>query len=292
MFRNYLIALVALTAKGSADQVKAKSGDALVFARKQQWLDQEAVVGMMVAGAFLKENRFPEAVEQYQDTRAVAQRAVEIGHPAGKDLVVQTWFGQAGAHLAAGDTADAANCYDQAAAVAGAIPNLILAIDARRMGMFCYARLNNRDAAIERGHSAMAFGEKLEPDMRNNTTMPIAAIDLLRVIEPPRVAEMEKIKQRRDATNERERSQIEQQAATAKQGDSAMLAAAEFHQANEDALAKQTAYSELDPLVANGSEQFHDVFAPARDLLGQEWPLENPIALPQAPAAQQGSTPA
>ncbi len=289
VFRNFLIGLVALIAKGTADQVKAKSKDALAFARKQKWLDQEVVVAMLVAGALLKEKRFAEAISGYKETRATAQQAADASHPAGKDLVLQTWFGQAGAHLAAGETAQAADCYDQAALVAKSIPNLILAIEAHRMAMFCHARLNNRDPAIERGTAAMGLGEQMEPDMRNNTTLPIAAVDYLRVIELDRVKKMEAIKQRRDAGINQSREHAEQQAAQAeKSGVTEQLKAVESKLADETARAEQAAARELDALVTGADPQFRGIFAQARGLLGAEWPLENPVALPMAPALPKG----
>ena len=77
VFRNQLIGLLALTEKGTADQVKAKAKDALAYVRRQQWLDQEVVVRMLVAGALLKENRHDEAAQVYCGARQVAQRVAD-----------------------------------------------------------------------------------------------------------------------------------------------------------------------------------------------------------------------
>ena len=125
--------LVTLVEKGTADQVIAKSADALAFARRQKWADQEVVVKMLVGGALLKEQRFEEAIKNYHDARQAATQATAAGHPAGKQLILQTWFGEAGAHFAADRAAQAADCYDEAAVIAQGIPNLILAIEAFRM---------------------------------------------------------------------------------------------------------------------------------------------------------------
>jgi hypothetical protein len=69
VFRNFLMGLVILIEKGSADQVKTKAADALAFARKEQWVDQEVVVAILLAGALLKEKRFDEAIGAYQSVR-------------------------------------------------------------------------------------------------------------------------------------------------------------------------------------------------------------------------------
>ena len=68
--------MVTLIEKGSADQVKAKAQDALAFARTQQWADQEVAVTMLLAGAFLKEKRFDEAIQAYRSARQAALRTV------------------------------------------------------------------------------------------------------------------------------------------------------------------------------------------------------------------------
>ncbi|MGH8551384.1 MAG: tetratricopeptide repeat protein [Methylococcales bacterium] len=147
VFRNLLIGLMTLVEKGTAEQVKIKAIDALRFARRHNWADQEVVVTMLLAGALLKEKRFDSALNGYRRARQVAEKVTVEGHPAGRDLVLQTWFGQASAHLAAGQFEEAANCYDQAAILAQQIPNLILGIEAFRMGCFCFNRLDESAAA-------------------------------------------------------------------------------------------------------------------------------------------------
>jgi tetratricopeptide (TPR) repeat protein len=166
VFRNLLMGLMTLVEKGSAAQVKVVAADALKFARKQKWADQEVVVTMLVAGALLKEKRFDEAVKGYQDARQAAAQAVVDGHPSGQQLVLQNWFGEAGVHLAAGEPGKAVECYDQAAVLAQQIHNLILGIEAFRMGAFCLARMDAREPAIVRGNDALLLGQQLKPEAR------------------------------------------------------------------------------------------------------------------------------
>ena len=287
VFRNYLIGLVTLVEKGSADQVKAKAADAIVFARKQKWADQEVAVLMLVAGALIKEKRFDESVGAYRDARQQALRAAASGHPVGQQLVLQTWFGEAGVHLAAGAVPVAAKCYDQAAAVAQQIPNLVLAIEALRMGAFCHARVQEGELAIERGFQALSVGERLKPEARAITTLPLAAIDLLRAIEPERVERMEGIKHRLDARVEASGEAAEGRAAKLENGgDAEQFRAVEQDLSRETTRAGQEAAQELDAVAAGGNNQFLEVFAYARDLLGSSWPLASAIALP--PAAPAG----
>ena len=196
VFRNMLMALVALVEKGSADQVQLKAADALAFAEGQGWKDQQAVVTMLVAGALLKEQRHDDAVAAYQGARATAAAAEQEGHPAGSAMVLQTWFGEAGVELAAGRVPEAAAAYDNAAVVAQAARNMILAIEAFRMAAFCHARLGERDVALERGDQALAVGERLKPEVRGMTTLPLAATDLLRVLDEDKAKEIDEIQAR------------------------------------------------------------------------------------------------
>jgi hypothetical protein len=288
VFRNLLIGLMTLVEKSSVDQVKDKVFDAVQFARKQQWIDQEVVVAMLYAGALLKEKRFDDAIKVYHSARQTAMQAEASGHPAGQELVLQTWFGEAGVQLAAGNTLKAADCYDQAAIVAQRIPNHILAIEAFRMGAFCFARLDDRDAATARGYLTLTLGERLEAEERSNTTLPIAAIDLLRLIEPERVERLEEIKRLKDARQKNARVVAEQHAAEAAEtADAQALRNIEAHLAADMANAEQAAARELDGLVASGSEQFRQSFARVRSLLGEQWPLAKSVSIAGTPDTTQ-----
>lgn len=290
VFRNFLMGLVTLIDKGSADQVKAKAVDAFAFARKQHWADQEVAIALLVAGACLKEKHFDEAIEIYERARQTALQTVATGHPAGQKLVLQTWFGEAVGHLAAGDTLRAAACYDQAASVARGVPDLVLTIEAFRMAAFCHARLGNRDAAVERGVHALDVGQRLKPEVRGMTTLPLAAVDLLRVVEPERVRFMEEIKHQLEARLDQLRAAVEQRAAELEQGGETQK-----FRAVEDGLARKTGHAEqeaaqkLNATATSGSSQFRQIFAKARALLGDSWPLASPVALPQAPQTSQAA---
>jgi len=284
VFRNLLIGLMTLVEKGNAEQVKVKATDALKFARKEKWADQEVVIAMLAAGAMLKEKRFAEALKGYQGARRAAEQATADAHPAGGQLVLQTWFGEAGVHLAAGEYGSALQCYDQAAVLARQIPNPILGIEAFRMGSFCLARMNDAEPAIRRGWSALELGQRLKPDARSMTTLPIAAIDLLRVIESQRVASMEHIAYRRKARIDAARQTADQSALEL--GDSQdprLFQILEAKLEKEIATARQTAARQLDTLAAGGSEPFKQVFTRSREMLSPEWPLDTLIGVPDTP---------
>jgi tetratricopeptide (TPR) repeat protein len=284
VFRNYLIGLVTLVEKGSLDQVKAKAADAQGFARKEGWFDQEVVIATLVAGALLKAGRFDEAVTTHQEARQAATQAAASGHPAGHQLVLQTWFGEAGAHMAAGRLAEAARCYDKAAGFAQQSPNLILAIEAFRMGAFCHARLGQREEALSRGDSALKTGARLKPTARAMTTLPIAAMDLLGVIEPERAEAIKDVKHGCDARETEIRAVAEARAVEIeKTKDFQTISAVEEGLKTDFQSSEERAGRELQAVVKASGTEFRRTFAETCNLLGQDWPIAT-AAIPRMPS--------
>lgn len=290
VFRNLLMAVVALIETGSANQVKAKARDALAFAQAQKWLDQEVVVRMLVGGALLKEQRHAEAVQVYEAARAAALQCVEQKHSSGQKLVLQALFGQAGAHVAAGELEPAAACYDLAATHAQADHNPAMAIEALRMAAYCHARNGVADEARTRGNQALYIGEQLKPEARPMTTLPVAAVDQLRLIDAARVDQLQQIKNllvdvkarnTADAT-----AKAEQLDASATPQDTVQL-----QQQLEDGNRKadEQASVAVQSVVGGGSLEFRSLFMRCRSLLGEAWPLVQPLALPVADHAAVGA---
>ena len=285
-FRNHLMGLVTLVDKGSVEQARAKAADAQAFARKAGWLDQEVVIATLVAGALLKESRFDEAARTHQEARKVAMQAAASGHPAGQQLVLQTWFGEAGAHLAAGRLPEAVKCYDEAAVVAQEGGNLILAIEAFRMGAFCHARLGQRDEAVARGETALTIGARLKPASRSLTTLPIAAMDLLDITEPARAQAVKNVKHERDAREADIRATAEARAAGLEKAKSlgTIRKVEEALKADLQNL-EERASRELEAVIHRSGADFRRTFAETTDLLGVDWPLVTG-AVPRMPPAK------
>jgi hypothetical protein len=293
VFRGLMMGVVSLVDQGSADQVKAKAIDALTFARTQGWADQEVMLRVLVAGAMLKESRHQEAIGIYRSAREAAAQAVGAGHPAGHKLTLQAWFGEAGACLAAGDPTEAARCYDEAAVVAQQDQNAILAIEAFRMAGFCQARAGDADAAVERGRLAMQIGEGLKPASRGLTTMGLAAVDLLRVLDGERVRVMERGKGRLEARLADARRLAEERAvAVEDEPDPSLASVIEDELERETAQARDDAERELVSVVEPASAPFREQFVRARQLLGRAWPLESPMALMPVTEAPAEGVPA
>jgi tetratricopeptide (TPR) repeat protein len=206
-------------------------------------------------------------------------------------LVLQTWFGEAGAHLAAGRLAEAARCYDEAARFAQQSANLILAIEAFRMGGFCHARLGKREEALSRGDAALKIGKRLKPEARGMTTLPIAAMDLLGVIEPISAEAIREVKLGRDASEAEIRAATEVRAAKMERtGDSGSLAAIEKGLTRDLLNSCQHAQSEVNAIVHLSGPEFRQAFAETCTLLGRDWPLTT-AAIPRVPPTEEARQP-
>jgi hypothetical protein len=276
VFRNLLMGVVGLMEHGSAEQVRVRAADALQFARRHGWADQEVVLRIMVAGALLKEQRHAEAVQVYQVARQAAGQALQASHPAGHKLVLQTWFGEAGAQLAAGDAPAAARCYDAAAQVAQQDGNPLMALEARRMGAFCHARAGDEAGAQQRALQALEVGARLQPQARAWSTLPLAALELLRSVEPTRMVLLQQVQARWQARQAQARQHAEQQAAAAEGStDPAATAAIQARLEQDEAQADEAAEAELQAVVAAAPAPWQQHFAQGRDLLGPDWPLHS-----------------
>lgn len=281
VFRNLLAGLMALAERGSFDEVMLKAADALEFVRKHQWTEQEFVVRMLVAGALLRENRLVEAINHYQHARKTAKKAGDAGSKAGQELEIQALMGEAAAHLAGQDLLGAAECYDDAAQTAESIPNLILGIESYRMGCFSRHRLNESENALQRGRNALLLGGRLDPAVRGLTTLPLAGIDVLRVIDSSRIDRMQSIKFERDTAIGKARQECERQVLALGQTptpDAFRQLEAALSCSSQDADAK--ALNAFRLCVARASPEFKDLMNCLDELLGQGWMMNALIALP------------
>jgi hypothetical protein len=278
VFRNLLTGLLGLVEKGTPEQVMVKANDAIEFARKQAWPDQEVVVRMMAAGAMLKARRFDEAVTHFRHARTCAEKVTASGHPAGRDLELQGWFGEASAHYAAKDLPAAIRCYQEAEPVAEAIPKPVLWIECLRMAAFCQRQNSDDKGAAASCERALQVGERMQADARVLTTLPLLALDYLRLLDDKRTEQLEGVKQ----TLERQLTQalrtLEQAAARLEGSTTADDQLKTMEQAMNDRRERleQAATKEIDALVAAGASAYRETFAHLRQLLWPAWPLDAP----------------
>ena len=158
------------------------------------------------------------------------------------------------------------------------------------MGAFCHARLGEREPAIERGGEALKMGQRLRREARGMTTLPLAASDLLRVLDEDSAQAIEAIRARSTEQTQQLNEALEQRATLLERTadrDPAREAQETFAGGRAD-LAQQ-AERELRTVVADAEKAFQQVFAQARRLLGDSWPLGEALSL--AAAGEERPTP-
>ena len=159
--------------------------------------------------------------------------------------------------------------------------NPILGIEAFRMSGFCHARAGDETSAIERGSLAFEIGEFLQPEARAMTTLPIAAVDVLRVADAPRARALEGTKARLEARLAEALRRAEERAVVLESGGQSATAGqidADLEIEREEAYAG--AEGEMAPIVAEATPTFRKCFERARHLLGPGWPMRIAGALP------------
>jgi hypothetical protein len=271
-YRQMLADVMTLVERGSAAQTARRADRALALCERQQWPDQQVVLHMAVAGAHLKEQQHSEAIVRYRAARQAAQAAQQAGHPAGANLLMQTWFGEAGAWLNARQPDRAASAYVAGSEAAKAVPNGLFAIEGQRMAGFCHAQEGHKERARE--HYLLALGEAraMPPADRPLTPLPLLLQDMLRLQDPARVTRLEECAARYQA--QVADAQAHAEARAAKLGANPPSEAvdrleAELVAAYEAAF--QRLLEEREQLIARGDDYFRKVVAVAREYLQPRW---------------------
>jgi hypothetical protein len=275
-YRQLLTDVLTLVEKGTPAQASARGDKALKIAEREGWHDQQVVVHMAVAGAHLKAQDCPAAIKRYRQARVCAEEAKQAGSPTavavGGNLVMQTWFGEAGAWFVAKQLKQAAQAYRSGAEEAQRLPNQLFALEGFRMASFCYAR--DGDTAQARSHGALAVreGHDMKPQERASSTLGVALNDLLRLQDAERLAEMEKLAAAYQAAMAQAHADAEDKGAalgaTPANADVDRIET-QMHASFEHAF--QSLREQREKLIARGDEYFRKVVAVGRDLLHPQW---------------------
>jgi tetratricopeptide (TPR) repeat protein len=271
-YRQLLTDVITLVEKGSAAQTAARAEKAMQIAQREQWPDQQVVLQMAVAGAYVKEKNYADAIKRYRDARVCATQAEQDKHPMAADLIMQTWFGEAGVWLVAKQPEKAAQAYRSAAEQAQRVPNPMFEIEGFRMAGYCYAQARQEKLARDHGALALRAAKAIDPAERPLTTMALALQDLLRLQDPGRTEKLERCAADYQAAVAAAHLQAEQQAGKlGAQPSSADLEKIEsaMHARFETGFQRQR--QEREHLIAGGDEFFRKVVALARELLNQLW---------------------
>jgi tetratricopeptide (TPR) repeat protein len=275
-YRQLLTDVLALVEKGTPAQTSARGDKALKIAEREGWHDQQVVVHMAVAGAHLKAQDSPAAIKRYRQARTCAEEAKRGSSPTanavGANLVMQTWFGEAGAWFVAKQLRQAAQAYRSAAEEAQRLPNQLFALEGFRMAAYCYARHGDTEDARAHGALAVREGQGMKPQERAPSTLGVALNDLLRLQDAPRVAQLEKLVAAYQAGITRAHADAEKKGAAlgaAPANTDVDRIESEMHGSFEKAF--QTLREQREKLIAQGDEYFRKVVAVGRDLLHSQW---------------------
>lgn len=271
-YRQMLADVMTLLERGTAAQTAKRADKALALAERQQWPDQQVVLHMAVAGGHLKEKQLPEAIARYRSARECATKAEAAQHPAGANLVMQTWFGEAGAWLTAEQPERAAQAYVEGAQAARRVPNAMFVLEGQRMAGFCLASAGKREPAREHYLAAMAEARAMPPSDRPMTTLPLLLQDMLRLQDARRAEKIEQCASEYQAEIAAAHAQAE--ADSSKLG--AVPAPAALEKIESAMFGRfETSFAkvchERERLIAGGDEFFRKVVAVGRDFLHATW---------------------
>jgi hypothetical protein len=161
------------------------------------------------------------------------------------------------------------------------------------MSGFCHARMGDAAMAIERGVLALDIGASMKPDVRPMTTLPIAAVDVLRAADAPHVTALEHSKAVLEAKLTEALQRAERSAADLETGaEPPPCDAIDATLERERAEAYAETERDVAAIVAAANPAFREHFERGRRLLGVGWPMQIALAVPAVPepAPQEACT--
>ncbi len=296
LYRQLLADLMLLLERGSPQQVVGRAERALGLAQRHGWQEQASVVQMMVAGAWLKAGDHGQAITAYRQARSAADAARSAGNAAAPELVMQSWFGEAGCWLTAKNPERAAQTYLQASTSAASIPHPMFQLEGQRMAGYCLLQHGKREEARTQLLEAIRIAKPLSAQDRKATTLPQALWDLLQLQDLRRA---EKIQLTAPAYLDQTAAlHAQAEEAAAKLGPAPTRTQLDVIDAQLHAGLEQTFHrtqQERERLVQGGDEFFRKIVAVGREFLDPHWnglptiehPLDHEIPVWSEPPAMQ-----
>jgi hypothetical protein len=179
-FRRVLVELSETLSRNDPGRFKLLEKTALDIAGKENWFDQAVVVHLIAGATWLRWNDPVAALASYRMGTQAAMHAVETGHQSGRKLAVNALFGEASVHLMGNQHRQAANSYAQAAALAEADKDGLLAVEAWRMHAYCLDKLRRDDDALESDFRALNAGMLIAEPLRANSNLQMVVQSLMK----------------------------------------------------------------------------------------------------------------
>jgi len=182
-FRRLFVALTNAAEAGALNKCQKAADSALAIATKEKWPQMQVVIHMALGGAFIGAGKFDDALASYQKSEQIAVAANEAEDPAAPKLMLQSKMAQGSALIGQSRYADAAAVYESAAALAENQQDHFMILENWRMAAYCQEKLEQIDRSWDAGQLAIQAAEKMDDDLRANSTLPYVGQGLLRIAE-------------------------------------------------------------------------------------------------------------
>lgn len=186
-FRKHFTALATAAGRndtaacGKHSEAALGIADAEAAAGKPGWLPLKAVIHLTLGVAHLNAKRTDQAVKTYGDAEKAALAAMEKQEPGAGKLRIQAKLSAGSALVGAARFPEAGKIYEETAPLAAAEPDPILELESLRMAAYCREASKDWEGAWNLGGKALKAGEKLEPSLKANSTLPYVGQGLTRV---------------------------------------------------------------------------------------------------------------
>jgi len=180
-FRQLFVKLSNQATKKDIDGAEQTAASALAIARAAGWLSMQVVVHHSLGAGYMQVDNKEKALATYRRATVIAREAKAAEDPAGPKMEVQCLFAEASVLFAMEKYEDASKTYQEAAPLAAAIDEKILAMEGWRMASYCAEVQDKFNESIRHGEQALIEGEKLPEEERAASTLAFVGDGLIRV---------------------------------------------------------------------------------------------------------------
>jgi len=174
-FRRLLVQLSESLSHGDAARMERLRDAALMVSTKEGWHGQSAVVQLIAGAGYLKWKKEDAAHDAYGRAAQAGRQAQQAGDNTGSKLIINGLAGQAGVNVLRRKYRQAAGEYEKAAKVAEHEQDGLMAVEMRRMQGWSLEQAGRRESARRAGFYALADGEWLEPELREEGSLKLVS---------------------------------------------------------------------------------------------------------------------
>lgn len=180
-YRKHFVALHHAVEENDLVSVERESIAALAIAGKHQWHELWVAVLLNRASAYLTNQRFDDAINDYRHAQRFAKMGEEAGKPGCDKICLQAYLSEASAWLSQQKLPEATALYQHCAVLAEKIGESFFHMDCWRMVSFCQERQKLKTEAWESALNALDAAAAVEPEIRSNSTLPYVGDALMRL---------------------------------------------------------------------------------------------------------------